>query len=176
MAMKKWISLLLGALLLLGSANAALAQENDWIEVDYQTHFIRWDGVTTEEDFTDEAFDALTKTTVYQSDSSPTGYKVTFRFYGPEYETVEVAGEWYYSEPYYSSQNSAAKIHPNDWYNGCLIHTDDVNPVRPFDQMTLNEETGYWAYTMPLASGTYCYQFRLNGESTIYDQQILPTV
>ena len=29
MAMKKWISLLLGALLLLGSANAALAQEND---------------------------------------------------------------------------------------------------------------------------------------------------
>lgn len=91
MAMKKWISLLLGALLLLGSANAALAQENDWIEVDYQTHFIKWDGVTTEEDFTDEAFDALTKTTVYQSDSSPTGYKVTFRFYGPEYETVEVA-------------------------------------------------------------------------------------
>ena len=143
MAMKKWISLLLGALLLLGSANAALAQENDWIEVDYQTHFIKWDGVTTEEDFTDEAFDALTKTTVYQSDSSPTGFKVTFRFYGPEYETVEVAGEWYYSEPYYSSQNSAAKIHPNDWYNGCLIHTDDVNPVRPFDQMTLNEETGY---------------------------------
>ena len=140
MAMKKWISLLLGALLLLGSANAALAQENDWIEVDYQTHFIKWDGVTTEEDFTDEAFDALTKTTVYQSDSSPTGYKVTFRFYGPEYETVEVAGEWYYSEPYYSSQNSAAKIHPNDWYNGCLIHTDDVNPVRPFDQMTLNEQ------------------------------------
>lgn len=37
--MKKWISLLLGALLLLGSANAALAQENDWITVDYQTHF-----------------------------------------------------------------------------------------------------------------------------------------
>lgn len=175
MAMKKWISLLLGALLLLGSANAALAQENDWIEVDYQTHFIKWDGVTTEEDFTDEAFDALTKTTVYQSDSSPTGFKVTFRFYGPEYETVEVAGEWYYSEPYYSSQNSAAKIHPNDWYNGCLIHTDDVNPVRPFDQMTLNEETGYWAYTMPLASGTYCYQFRLNGETTISDPQNLPT-
>ena len=60
--------------------------------------------------------------------------------------------------------------------NGCLIHTDDVNPVRPFDQMTLNEETGYWAYTMPLASGTYCYQFRLNGETTISDPQNLPSI
>ena len=41
----------------------------------------------TEDSFTEEEFEALTKTTVYQSDESPTGYKVTFRFYGPEYET-----------------------------------------------------------------------------------------
>lgn len=173
--MKKIVAFLLSALLLTGMTGLSLAQSAEWIPVDYQTRFIKWDGETSEDDFTEEAFSALTQTTVYRSESSPTGYKVTFRFYGPEYETVELAGEWYYSQPCYSSQNSAAKIHPNDWYNGCLIHTDDVNPVRPFDQMTLNKETGYWAYTMPLASGTYCYQFRLNGEKSVSDPQNPPT-
>ncbi|MDO4547944.1 MAG: hypothetical protein Q4D04_07605, partial [Clostridia bacterium] len=157
--MKKSITLLLMLVLALGICVASATAE-DFIEVDYQTRFIKWDGQLSDADFTEEEFAALTKTTVYRSEESATGYCVTFRFYGPEYESVEVAGEWYYSEPIYSSQNSAARIHPNDWYNGCLIHTDDVNPTRPFDQMTLNEETGYWAYTMQLASGTYCYQFR----------------
>ena len=173
--MKKWLSLALCAMLVFGSLATAVADEPKFIEVDYQTHFIQWDGVTTEDSFTEEEFAALTKTTVYQSDESPTGYEVTFRFYGPEYESVEVAGEWWYSEPRYSSQNSCAKIHPTQWYNGCIIHTDDTNPVRPYDQMTLNEETGYWTFTMPLASGTYCYQFRLDGETLISDPQNLPT-
>ncbi len=173
--MKKWFSILAALTILFSCFSVALAQEDEFITVDYQTHFIRWDGVTTDKDFTEESFAALTQTTVYRSEESPTGYMVTFRFYGPEYETVEVAGEWYYSEPFYSSQNSAARIHPTQWYNGCMIHTDDVNPVRPFDQMTLNEDTGYWFYTMPLASGTYCYQFRLNGKQTISDPQNLPT-
>ncbi len=172
--LKKVLLTALTASMVLGAGQMAFA-ENEFVEVDYQTHFIKWDGETTEEDFTEEEFNNLTLTTVYRSEESPTGYKVTFRFKDEGYETVELAGEWYYSEPYYSSQNSAAKIHPTEWYNGCLIHTDDVNPVRPFDQMELNEETGYWAYTMPLASGTYCYQFRLDGTKTISDPQNLPT-
>ena len=172
--MKKLLGIVLALMLLLGTVGEAFA-EGEYIEVDYQTHFIKWDGVTDEKDFTEEAFNALTKTTVYRSEASATGYKVTFRLKDEGYSTVEVAGEWYYSEPLYSSQNSAAKIHPNDWYNGCLIHTDDVNPVRPFDQMTLNKDTGYWMFTMQLASGTYCYQFRLDGGKTISDPQNLPT-
>lgn len=132
-------------------------------EVDYQNAYIRWDGETTDADFTEEEFAALTKTTVYQSDESPTGFYVTFRFYGPDLPQVEIAGEWYYSEPVYSSQTTSALIHPRDWYNGCYIHTDDVFPTRPFDPMELNEETGYWMFTIPLASGTYCYQFRVDG-------------
>jgi enterochelin esterase-like enzyme len=77
---------------------------------------------------------------------------------------VRIAGEWYYSEALYSSQYNAAKIHPNDWYNGAIIHTDDVFPIRPFNDMELNKNTGYWAYTIPLASGTYCYQFLVGGK------------
>lgn len=154
-------------------ASAAWAMEP--VVVDYQTRFIKWDGKVSEKDFSEDAFKALTKTTVYRSESSPTGYKVTFRLKDEGYKTVELAGEWYYSEPFYSSQNTAAKIHPTKWYNGCLIHTDDINPVRPFDPMELNKETGYWVYTMPLASGTYCYQFRLNGEKNVSDPQNPPT-
>ena len=179
--MKKnnWKKVLCSALtlaLFAGTALPAAAEpQPDWIPVDYQSNFIQWDGKLTDRDFTPEEFEALTRTTVYASEQSPTGYCVTFRFYGPEYKTVELAGEWYYSEPLYSSQNTAAKIHPNDWYNGCLIHTDDVNPIRPFDQMTLNPRTGYWSYTIPLASGTYCYQFRLDGGKCVSDPQNLPS-
>lgn len=118
--MKKWLSLALCAMLGFGSLATAVADEPKFIEVDYQTHFIQWDGVTTEDSFTEEEFAALTKTTVYQSDESPTGYEVTFRFYGPEYESVEVAGEWWYSEPRYSSQNSCAKIHQRNGITAAL--------------------------------------------------------
>ena len=168
--MKKCLTLLATLLVLIMALHAGA-----WAvqEVDYQNLYIEWDGVTTDKDFTEEEFAALTKTTVYASEDSPTGYYVTFRFYGPDLEGVEIAGEWYYSEPIYSSQKTAAKIHPNDWYNGCYIHTDDVYPTRPFDQMELNDETGYWMYTIPLASGTYCYQFRIDGK-LMSDPQNLP--
>ncbi|MDO5378128.1 MAG: alpha/beta hydrolase-fold protein [Clostridia bacterium] len=159
--MKKiWIACMIALSLMLALTVSAVAAQ----EVDYQNAYICWDGKTTDKDFTPEAFEALTQTTVYRSEESPTGYYVTFRFYGPDLPEVEIAGEWYYSEPIYSSQTTAAKIHPRDWYNGCYIHTDDVNPIRPFDQMELNKETGYWMFTIPLASGTYCYQFRVDGK------------
>ncbi len=173
--MRKIITAVLSLCLLLGTFAMTASAESNFIEVDYQTHFIKWDGKTTDMDFTQAQFDALTKTTVYASEKSATGYYVTFRFYGPEYKSVEVGGEWYYSEPIYSSQNTAAMIKPNDWYNGCMIHTDDVFPVRPFDQMVLNKDTGYWALTMQLASGTYCYQFRLDGTTIVSNPQNLPT-
>ena len=60
--MKKWLSLALCAMLGFGSLATAVADEPKFIEVDYQTHFIQWDGVTTEDSFTEEEFAALTKT------------------------------------------------------------------------------------------------------------------
>jgi enterochelin esterase-like enzyme len=128
-------------------------------EVDYQKCLVRWDGKLSDKDFTGEEFAALTKTTVYQSDKSPTGFFVTFRYYGPDQTRVRVAGEWMFSTRAISTVFSSALIHPKDWYNGCILHIGDPWPSRPFDDMTLNKDTGYWFYTIPLPSGTYCYQF-----------------
>ncbi|MDR2504658.1 MAG: hypothetical protein LBD16_00985 [Oscillospiraceae bacterium] len=165
--MRRTLSLLIAALLLL----PLLAVSASAVEISRDL-YVQWDGKLTDKDFTAEDFAALTKTTVYQSEESPTGYYVTFRFYAPEETRVRVAGEWYYSELIYSSQYTAAKIHPNDWYNGAIIHTDDTFPLRPFNDMELNKDTGYWAYTIPLASGTYCYQFLVGGPSdTLPDDQ-----
>ena len=128
--------------------------------------YVKWDGKLTDNDFTEQQFASWTKTTVYASEKSPTGYYVTFRYYGPNETRVRIAGEWYYSEEIYSSQFTAAMTHPNDWYNGCIIHTDDSFPLRPFNDMELNTATGYWSYTIPLASGTYCYQFLVGGTAS----------
>lgn len=137
-------------------------------KVNYQNAYLKWDGKTSDKDFTGDTFAALTKTTVYRSEKSPTGFYVTFRYYAPEAKRVQISGDWLFSEKHLSTANKAPRIHPNNWYNGCILHTcTRPHALRPVDDMVLNKETGYWFFTIPLPSGWFTYQFFINGEDEV---------
>ncbi len=126
----------------------------------------QWDGKLSDKNFAQEEFANWTVTTVYQSDDSVTGYNVSFRYYGPEETRVRVGGEWYFTEQYDSSVYTAGRVLPENWHDGLTFFTDDGYPAaRPFYDMVLDKKTGYWEYTLPLPSGTYCYQFLIGGKA-----------
>ncbi|MDO4548722.1 MAG: alpha/beta hydrolase-fold protein [Clostridia bacterium] len=121
----------------------------------------QWDGLIKSGDFTQEEFDAWTKTTVYRDENSVTGYMVSFRYYAPEAARVRVAGEWAFSDVHHASLAKVDALLPDQWYPGCFPSLGSSTPL----DMTLNAETGYWSCTIPLPSGIFNYQFWIGGEA-----------
>ena len=138
--MKKLLTCLLAALLLLASLSALA-------EVPYA------EGLTAEE------IAALTQTTVIRDENSPTGYIVAFRYEAPDAQRVRIRGEWNFSDAYHSSTTQATTILAEDW-------TPDVfplqNPSWPAFDMEKND-AGIWCYDIPLPSGTWSYRFVVDG-------------
>ena len=153
--MKKLLSLILALMLCLGYVSALA-------EIQYT------------EGLSEEEINALETTTVIKSDDSPTGYYVTFRYKAPEAKRVRIFGEWKFSDLHDASPFTSSNAAPEDWQNGYTIWATDGWPTA---EMTLNEETGVWYYTIPLPNGTFAYRFYVDGidgaELTDYTDAIM---
>lgn len=115
----------------------------------------------TVESLTQEELDALEVTTVFASDASPTGYYVTFRYKAPDATRVRIYGEWSFTDPLYTSVNYSQMRSPQEWKNGDTVYKVGNWPTV---DMTKNDETGVWSYTIPLPSGTWGYYFYVGGD------------
>jgi enterochelin esterase-like enzyme len=102
---------------------------------------------------------------VIHTGTAPTGYEVTFRYYDPTATTVQIRGEWYFSNAANTTTSSSAGILPSQWAPGdfpIAFPNQGPAPNWPVAQMTLNSSTGVWSYTTPLPSGTFTYGFYVN--------------
>jgi len=115
--------------------------------------------------FTQKEFEELDRTTVIKSNDSPTGYFVTFRYFAPEASRVRVYGEWSFGDARTSSIYSSSNYDPEDFKEG-MFPLQINNSSWPAYEMTLNEKTGVWCYTIPLYSGTWSYRFVIGGTGT----------
>ena len=97
--------------------------------------------------------------------TAPTGYEVTFRYYDPSATTVQIRGEWYFSNAANTTTTSSAGLLPSQWAPGdfpIAFPNQGPAPNWPVAQMTENPSTGVWSYTTPLPSGTFTYGFYVN--------------
>jgi enterochelin esterase-like enzyme len=104
--------------------------------------------------------DALGKTTVIQDPDSPTGYSVTFRYKDPDAKRVRLSGQWLFSDAAHASLVTSLNATPEEWKNGYFVHRCGKWPTV---DMTLDQESGVWAHTLPLPNGTWVYTFYLGG-------------
>lgn len=108
-----------------------------------------------------EEFDALTKTTVYASADSPTGYMVTFRYVNADAKEVQIRGEWSFSDIEHATMYTSGKIPPTQWHDGLFV-------LGPWPTVDMEKNaSGTWIYTIPLPSGTFNYSFRVDGEKVL---------
>jgi len=107
------------------------------------------------------AFVSMYKTTVIKSDQSPTGYFVSFRYYGPYVDRVRIQGEWVFSSIDAANAKNATNATPFEWKDGYTLLTTKGWPVA---EMKKNEKSGVWYYTIPLPNGTYKYKFYEGGK------------
>ena len=102
---------------------------------------------------------------VIRTGTAPTGYEVTFRYYDPSATTVQVRGEWFFSNAADTTTTSSAGLLPSQWAPGdfpIAFPNQGPAPNWPVAQMTLDSSTGVWSYTTPLPSGTFTYGFYVN--------------
>ena len=102
---------------------------------------------------------------VTHTGTGPTGYAVTFRYYDPTATSVELRGEWYFSDAADTTTTSSAGLLPSQWQPGdfpIAYPNNGAAPNWPVVQMTLDPSTGVWSYTTPLPSGTFTYGFYVN--------------
>lgn len=95
---------------------------------------------------------------VEHTGEAPTGYTVTFCFRDPTATSVQVEGEWSFS----NSTRTARGIPPARWSPGDFpLALDDTgwSSGWPVMTMTQNHRTGIWSYTTPLPSGVFTYRF-----------------
>lgn len=95
----------------------------------------------------------------------PTGYEVTFRYHDPTATTVQVRGEWFFSNAANTTTTSSLGLLPTQWAPGdfpIAFPNQGPAPNWPVAQMTLDNATGVWSYTTPLPSGTFTYGFYVN--------------
>jgi enterochelin esterase-like enzyme len=99
---------------------------------------------------------------VIHTRTAPTGYEVTFRYYDPAATSVQVRGEWYFSNAASTTTTTSAGLLPSQWAPGdfpIAYPNQGPAPNWPVAQMKLNPATGVWSYTTPLPSGTFTYGF-----------------
>jgi enterochelin esterase-like enzyme len=102
---------------------------------------------------------------VLHTGTAPTGYTVTFRYYDPSATTVQIRGEWFFSNPAQTTTTSSQGLLPTQWQPGdfpIAFPNQGPAPNWPVAQMTLDQRTGIWSYTTPLPSGTFTYGFYVN--------------
>ncbi|MCQ2146813.1 MAG: hypothetical protein MJZ16_04770 [Bacteroidales bacterium] len=117
--------------------------------------------VGTGETITESVFTSLSKTTVFASNDSPTGYFVTFRHYAPNAKSVRIQGEWGFSRLDDATAKTSTNATPFEWKDG------DVNWITTREQeidMKLNQSTGIWFCTVPLPAGAWRYKFIADGK------------
>lgn len=117
-------------------------------------------GAVTYKGYTQEEFDALEVTTVIPSADSATGYFVTFRYKDVDADRVRIYGEWAFTDIEHASFFTSMNASPEDWQDGYTIWKTNTWPTT---DMVKNEETGVWAYTIPLPTGTWCYRYYVGG-------------
>jgi len=99
---------------------------------------------------------------VIRTGTAPTGYEVTFRYYDPSATTVQVRGEWYFSNAAGTTTTTSLGLLPSQWAPGdfpIAFPNQGPAPNWPVAQMTLDKSTGVWSYSTPLPSGTFTYGF-----------------
>ena len=102
---------------------------------------------------------------VIHTGAPPTGYEVTFRYYDPGATTVQIRGEWFFSNAASTTTTSSAGLLPSQWAPGdfpIAFPNQGPAPNWPVAQMTLDPSTGVWSYSTPLPSGTFTYGFYVN--------------
>lgn len=114
------------------------------------------------ENLSQEAMDALTETTVIKTADSKTGYLVTFRYHAPDAKRVRIRGEWSFATDRGSFYPMSDNVMPKDYEDGMFPLQVNQKDWPAFD-MTKNEETGVWSYTIALPSGTWSYRFIVDG-------------
>lgn len=97
-----------------------------------------------------------------RSEDSPTGYYVTFRYKDPEAARVRIRGEWSFSSARNSTPSTSENVMPEDYQDGMFPLQIDQKDWPAFD-MTKNEETGVWYYTIALPCGVWSYRFIVDG-------------
>jgi enterochelin esterase-like enzyme len=107
-----------------------------------------------------KGIDALEKTTIIQDPDSPTGYSVTFRYKDPDATRVRLSGQWLFSDKAHASLATSLNATPEAWKNGYFVHRQGKWPTV---DMTLDQESGVWAHTIPLPNGTWAYTFYVGG-------------
>lgn len=120
------------------------------------------------ENYSQSDVDALEVTTILKSEDSPTGYYVTFRYQDPAASRVRIYGEWKFTDAAHASRWTSLNAQPSEWKNGYFVYSSGPWTT---DEMTINQETGVWLYTIPLPCGTWNYCFYVGGDvnSTVDD-------
>jgi enterochelin esterase-like enzyme len=108
-------------------------------------------------------------TTVYQSEDSPTGYMVTFRYPASEEVTrVRLVGEWGFTDHAHASRSTSLHATPWEWQDGYFnLYYNGGG----FYEMELNEVDQVWEFDVPLPTGTWSYYFLLNGDGELKDTE-----
>jgi enterochelin esterase-like enzyme len=106
--------------------------------------------------------------TVTHTGKGPTGYTVTFRYYDPTATSVQIKGEWYFSDPAQTTGTSSQGLLPSQWRPGDVpIASPNATAANwPVAEMTEDAATGVWSFTTPLPSGTFNYGFFVNCASS----------
>lgn len=97
----------------------------------------------------------------------PTGYTVTFRYYDPSAASVQIKGEWYFSNQAGTSTTSSLGLLPSQWSPGDfpIDYPNSPAPNWPVIAMSPDPSTGIWSFTTPLPSGVFSYGFYVNCSS-----------
>lgn len=120
---------------------------------------------STADVLSDKAFSLLDKTTVIRSEDSPTGYYVTFRYKDPEAVRVRIRGEWSFSSARTSTTKTYNAVMPDSYQTG-MFPMQLSQDTWPVVDMTMDETTGIWQYTIPLPCGVWSYRFIVGGSET----------
>ena len=150
---KLFCGLLVLAMLLTSSFALAEITDTEWRAQQTAGQGYYVEGITQEE------FDALTETTIIKDEASPTGWYVTFRYEAPDATRVRIRGEWSFSKPFEATGEGINYYYPEEWTEDMFVMIPDIQGDWPAFEMTKNEETGVWSYTIPLPTGTWSYRF-----------------
>ncbi len=124
-------------------------------------------GAAQAQALTQEELAAVKETTVFQDETSATGYSVKFCFTDPDFGTdkeaqrVRIYGEWGFSDPMHSTIWTGEYVSPWEWQDGYKLwfgtHT------APYYDMERGED-GCWSLVVPLPAGGYKYRFYIGGD------------
>lgn len=112
---------------------------------------------------------------VEENEDSSTGYTVSFTYYNDDAEKVQIKGgfqfyhdgdEKVYAGGYNLEEGDSADNYytaPQDWKQGeNLVHVGDEGYVA---DMTKDEETGAWTYSLDLPGGNYLYVYNVYSDA-----------